>query len=253
MSRTPLVATIVLALACADRGPERPLVFAAASLADVLEQIGDDYLATAGEEVDFHFAGSNDLARQVLAGAPADLLITADRRQAERIVDGGRVTASACRTLLSNRLVVVGPAAGRAAIDDPRQLLEVERLILADPESVPAGIYARRWLEARGLWSGLEGRVVPALDVRAALAAVIAGRAETGIVYATDAAVAGDRVRVLYEVEDGPPITYVLCELSSAAPVRRFVRHLLGPEARGRFSDAGFVHPPQPPPAADGR
>ena len=108
--------------------------------------------------------------------------------------------------LLSNRLVVVVPAAAAASSMTAEDLAGVRRLALGDPRAVPAGIYARRWLERRGLWERVRDRVVPTLDVRAALAAVESGNVDAGIVYRTDAAIS-KRVRVALEVPAGrgPP------------------------------------------------
>ncbi len=145
--------------------------------------------------------------------------------------------------LLSNRLVVVVPADSTAALATPDELARVRRLALGDPQAVPAGIYARQWLEKRGLWERLRDRVVPTLDVRAALAAVESGNADAGIVYRTDAAVS-KRVRVALEVPDGegPRIVYPAALLAAArgpAP-RAFFESLRSPQARAVFERLGF-------------
>jgi molybdate transport system substrate-binding protein len=113
---------------------------------------------------------------------------------------------------------------------------------LGDPQAVPAGIYARQWLERAGLWEGLRDRVVPTLDVRAALAAVDSGAAEVGIVYRTDAGMAR-RARVVLEVPAAcaPRIVYPAAVLARSSPEgRRFLGHLLSKGARGVFERLGF-------------
>jgi molybdate transport system substrate-binding protein len=145
--------------------------------------------------------------------------------------------------LLSNRLVVVVPAESTTSLAAAEELAHVRRLALGDPEAVPAGIYARQWLERRGLWERVRDRVVPTLDVRAALAAVESGNAEAGIVYRTDAAVS-KRVRVTLEVPPGeaPRIVYPAALLATArgAAARAFYEHLRSPAGREVFERLGF-------------
>lgn len=235
------------------RGDDDLLVFGAASLADALQATGEAWEERHPDApVAFNFAGSNDLARQVAAGAPADLFVSADRGRLEA---AERVDLAAAVPLLANRLVVIVPdgagAGGRdVEVRAPADLLAFDRIALPDPHAVPAGIYARRWLAAEGLWDELASRVVPALDARANLAAVASGGLPAGVVYATDAAVS-DRVEVVYRVQGppqgaGPEIVYW------AAPVAggrrrvagRFLEHLGSPEAGAVFRRFGFEHLP---------
>lgn len=229
---------------------EALLVFAAASLADALEEAAGAWQdAHPDVPVDFSFAGSNQLARQIAAGAPADLFVAADR---ERLDAAERVDASAAEALLGNELVVVVPAGSRQApaIASARDLLAFARLGLADPEAAPAGVHARRWLEAEGVWEELRARVVPALDVRANLAAVASGNVPAGVVYATDAesGLAG-RVRVAYRVPPGdpaPPIVYWAAPVDGGErqAAERFLAFLRGPGAGAVFRRHGFRHLP---------
>lgn len=229
------------------------LVFGAASLADALEEAGAVWDAEhPGAPVAFNFAGSNDLARQIASGAPADLFVAADR---ERLVAAGRADFEGAVALLGNELVVVAPAGSGAAVAGARDLLAFERLGLADPEAVPAGVYARQWLEAEGVWAELRDRVMPALDVRANLAAVASGSVPVGIVYSTDAT-AGDRVEVVYRVpaERAPAVVYWgapildsdrrLKRPTSLLATDRFLAFLAGPEAGEVFRRHGFRHLP---------
>jgi molybdate transport system substrate-binding protein len=147
---------------------EELLVFAAASLTDVLEELARGFESATGHRVLFNFAGSNDLARQIRAGAPADVFLSADVSQMDAVERDGLVRAGERVALLSNALVVVVPAHAAAAPASPAELVAVRRLALADPQAVPAGVYARRWLEARGLWPALRERVVRAGRVRGA-------------------------------------------------------------------------------------
>jgi len=241
----PRAASLFLFLAvlssCA-RPDGRTLVFAAASLADVLQEVADAYVASpSGSAVDLNLAGSSELARQILAGAPADLFLSADRLQTERLLARGAAIAEACRPLLGNILVVIA-SPGAEPMDAPDDLLAYDRLALADPAGVPAGVYAREWLERVGLWERLQTRTVATLDVRAALAAVAAGDLPAGIVYETDAA-SSDRVSVIYRVvgEGAPHIGYYLCRLSDAPGALRFAAHLETPEVQELFRAHGFL------------
>jgi molybdate transport system substrate-binding protein len=245
------LALVGAALPGCGGGEDPLLVFAAASLADALEETGAAWEARHPEEpVAFNFAGSNDLARQIAAGAPADLFVAADR---ERLAAAERADLGAAVALLGNDLVVVAPAGSGATVAGAGDLLAFERLGVADPEGVPAGVYARRWLESEGVWEELRDRLVPALDVRANLAAVASGSVPAGVVYATDAA-SSARVEVLYRVPRGraPRVVYW------AAPVRdtgedaydrreraeRLLDFLAGPEAKAVFERRGFRHLP---------
>lgn len=242
--RTLLLA-LLLALPFAALAGERVLVFAAASTTDALQEVGRAFTKQLGPQVEFAFGASSDLARQAVAGAPADVFLSADAAKMDQVEKAGLVQAGTRVELLSNRLVVVVPADSKQKMASAAELREMKRLALADPEAVPAGLYAKAWLEKVGVWKELEPRVVPALDVRAALAAVEAGRVDAGIVYATDAA-QSKRVRVVLTMPEaeGPRIVYPVAALSKgkASEVgRAFVRFLSGDTARSIFERYGFV------------
>jgi molybdate transport system substrate-binding protein len=223
--------------------PREVLVFAAASLTDALREIGVEFEARTGTRVLFSFAGSNTLARQILAGAPADVFVSANRERMDELERAGLVRSADRVDLLSNELVVVLASTSRLALRSPADLLGARRLALGDPEAVPAGIYARQWLEHLGLWDRLRARIVPTLDVRAALVAVDSGAADAGIVYRTDAAMAR-RARVGLEVTGpaAPRIVYPAALLagSSSPGARAFLGHLESEEARAVFERFGF-------------
>jgi molybdate transport system substrate-binding protein len=219
------------------------VVFAAASLADALREIGSAFEARTGHRVVLSFGGSNDMARQIRAGAPAEVFVSASAERMDEVEQAGLVRAGDRGDLLSNRLVVIVPLAADAVPTTAEDLLRVRRLALGDPQAVPAGIYARRWLEKRGLWERVRDRVVPTLDVRAALAAVESGNADAGIVYRTDAAISRG-VRVALEVPPGeaPRIVYPAALLATARGpgARAFYEQLRSPAARAVFERLGF-------------
>ena len=217
-------------------------VFAAASLADVLTEIGKGWEAASGSRPVFNFGASSDLARQLLTGAPADVFFSADIAQMDRLVKQGLVRAGDTVELVSNTLVVIVPASSQARVAGASDLSAFARIALADPEAVPAGVYARGWLESEDVWRALAGRLVPMLHVRAALAAVESGNADAGIVYKTDA-MRSTRARIAFEVaeERGPKIRYPVAPLASAGPsAASFVAYLKSPAAREVFVRHGF-------------
>jgi molybdate transport system substrate-binding protein len=218
------------------------VVFAAASLADALREIGAGFEARTSHRVVLSLGGSNDLARQIRAGAPAGVFVSASAERMDEVERAGLVRAGDRVDLLSNRLVVVVPADAATGPSVAADLAGVRRLALGDPEAVPAGIYARLWLEKLGLWERVRDRVVPTLDVRAALAAVESGNADAGIVYRTDAAISM-RVRVAFEVSEreAPRIVYPAAVLAAGgAAARAFFEHLRAREAEAVFERLGF-------------
>jgi molybdate transport system substrate-binding protein len=220
----------VLLCAATARGAELR-VSAAASLTDVLRELGATYQKRTGTEVVFNFGASSTLATQIAHGAPADVFVSADERQMDRVPTTVR------RKLLSNVLVVVVPGASRA------DWLTAQRIAIANPETVPAGVYAKQWLMSKGLWTRLAPRMIPTDNVRAALAAVEAGHADAGIVYRTDARTS-PRVRVALVVNDGPAISYPGAVLKGAANPKdaaRFLDFLASPAAKAVFRRHGFV------------
>jgi len=242
--------SLVLA-AVASRGPTTVssagagpgiLVFAAASLTESLQELGADFGRQSGTSVDFSFGASSDLARQIEAGAPADVFFSADTAKMDGLQKAGLVRGADRREFLSNALVVVVPRGSSARIDSARDLAAVARIALADPEAVPAGIYAKRWLTEQGVWDAVAAKVVPTLDVRSALAAVAGGDVPAAIVYATDAAV-DHGVRVAMTVADGPAITYSLAALAGSrnrSQADAFVAYAAGPAGRRVFEKRGF-------------
>ena len=249
-----LVALSLMVAGACGRPETPPLhVAAAVSLTETLEQASRRYEESTGERVSLNFAASNVLSRQIEEGAPVDVFVSADERQMERLVVRNLVIADTVVDLLSNELVVVTPAGRPLPAPAPGGLADpsVRRIALGEPAAVPAGVYARQWLERLGLWTKLEGRIVPSGSVRAALSAVEAGNADAAVVYRTDAK-GRTSVAVSYVVpiEDAPAITYpvaVVASSQTADRARRYVAWLRGPDATAIFTAAGFTLPgPQP-------
>jgi molybdate transport system substrate-binding protein len=245
-----------LALPAQASAPVEPvelILYAASSLRDVLRELQPAAERATGTRLVFNLGASNDLARQILAANKADLFFSADDSWMDRVAEAGLVDSGSRRAPLANRLVVVVPAASTLSIAGARDLAQpaIRRLALADPEAVPAGRYAKAWLESQRAWSAVADRVIPALDVRAALAAVESGAVEAGIVYRTDAA-KSQRARVACAVPEAesPRIVYALAALAERphlAEARAVAAWLAGPEAAVLFERAGFIAVPARP------
>lgn len=246
MSRALRLLLLILAAAAGPLAAADVTVFAAASLADVLREVVPAWERATGNRVFFNFAGSNALARQIRAGAPADLFLPADEAQMDVLEKDGLLVPGTRRSLLSNALVAVVRTDSPLRLSSARDLAgpAVRRVALADPRGVPAGVYAKAWLENAGVWASVAPKVIPAENVRAALAAVESGDADAGVVYATDARTSR-AVRVAFTAPPGeaPAISYPLALLRDApalAAARALLEHLAGPSAAAAFRRAGF-------------
>ena len=222
-------------------------VFAAASLIDALNEMAPHFEKTHGDKLVFNFAASNILARQILEGAPADVFISADETQMDGLQEAGFLLEGTRRRLLSNTLAVVVGIDSHLQILGPQQLAAdtLKRLALADTRAVPAGVYAKEYLEKNGVWEALKERVVPTENVRAALAAVESGNADAGIVYKTDATIS-KVVKVAYVVppHEGPRISYPIAIIKNSGhpdAARRFVAYLTTEAAMAVFRRYGFL------------
>ena len=227
------------------------LVFAAASLREAMEEAGAAFQQETGTRVVFNFAGSNDLAHQILATRGPELFLSASSAWMDTVQNAGRIVPGTRRDLLANTLVVVAHARDTSRVAEPCALASrpFRNLALGDPEAVPAGTYARTWLRSvqcggRPLWDAVQDRVAPAPDVRAALGLVLADPRVIGIVYRTDQIAYADRTHVLYEVREGPPIRFVLARLAEGDNPRSaaaFYDYLAGPRGAEVFRRHGFT------------
>lgn len=222
------------------------LVFAAASLTDALTEVGKAWERSGGGKIAFNFASSSTLARQIREGAPADLFLSADEAQMDSLQEAGLIVPATRRSVLSNTLVVVVPRDSSLNITSEKDLAEarVEALAIAEPTSVPVGVYSRKFLEKAGLWGVVSPKVVPTENARATLAAVESGNVDAGIVYRTDALIS-KKIRIAFEVPGarGPKISYpfaLLADAPHAAEARRLLSFLSSPAARAIFRRYGF-------------
>jgi molybdate transport system substrate-binding protein len=252
MLRTALISLVSLFGTGCGGSEERadPLtVSVAASTRDVVAEIAADFTRQTGVEIQLNAGSSSALANQIIAGAPADLFLSANRQWANEVEQAGLSEASAA--LLTNKLVIVVPRGNPAQVEVPADLRSerVTKVALAG-EQVPAGRYADQALAKLGLLEGLagEGRLARGQDVRTALAYVERGEAEAGLVYATDAAVS-TAVEVVHAFDPAlhDEIVYVLVLVKRDPPhpsARQFFDHLQGSAADKFFSDASFQRSP---------
>jgi molybdate transport system substrate-binding protein len=222
-------------------------VFAAASLSDSLKSIGAAYEKETGDKIVFNFGASSLLARQIEEGAPADIFFSADDAKMDALQKKRLLLDGTRRKLLGNALVVVVASDSALKISSAEDLSRVRRLALAETKTVPAGIYAKEYLEKKKLWSALESKVVPTDNVRAALAAVESGNVDAGIVYKTDAAISR-KVKVAFQVPDkeSPDISYSVALVKDSkepAAAQRFAGHLASAPAQKIFASFGFRVP----------
>jgi molybdate transport system substrate-binding protein len=223
------------------------VVFAAASLTEALDAIDAAFAAQAHIQVKASYAASSVLAKQIEAGAPADVFFSADHEWMDYLEQRKLLRTGTRRDVLGNDLVLIAPA------DSPVQLkiapgfalaraLGDGRLASADPDSVPAGIYGRAALIELGVWDSVQSRLARAENVRAALAYVARGEAPLGIVYATDAQVE-KRVRVVdvFPADTHPAILYPAALTANAQPqAQKYLEFLSGTAAQEIFRRYGF-------------
>jgi molybdate transport system substrate-binding protein len=234
----------LLAAGLQSRQRSEAFVSAASSLTNVLTAAAEVYEADTGDRVVLNFGASNTLARQIAAGARVDLFVSADEAQmvrvAAQIVSGTRVG------LVGNALAIAVPDDRFGVVRSPGDLAgpQVKRIAVGDPGSVPAGVYARRYLQRIGLWASVQPKLVPLGSVRLALAAVANGAVDAAIVYRTDIRNVS-RVLEAYAVprEHAPAIVYPAAVLASGRnPLAacRFLEFLVGPVGAAIFERAGF-------------
>lgn len=231
--------------------PAQITVFAAASLKTAFDALAPAYEAQTGREVTVALAGSSALARQIEAGAPADVFVSANTDWMDALEARGLLLPGSRRDLLGNSLVLIAPPGDVPAIRigpgmDLARALGGGRLAMALVDAVPAGIYGRAALVSLGQWRAVAPLVAQADNVRAALALVATGAAPLGIVYATDA-LAEPRVAVVgtFPAASHPPIVYPAAALAAGRTraASAFLDWLAGPKASAVFAEQGFGPP----------
>ncbi len=255
VARALLVAAVVgAALALGGvRADDRVTVFAASSLTSAVTEISRRYTKSSGKQVRLSFAGSSALARQIAAGAPAHIYLSANTDWMDYLAARELIDAESRIAPIGNRLVLIVPADSPVdgvsitpTLDLPKLLGSDGRIAVGDPAHVPAGAYAEQALTTLGLWGDAAGRLARLDNVRHALALVERGETPLGIVYATDAKIT-DRVRVIgaFPADTHPPIRYPFAILKAQPHdgVAAFYAYLTGETGLAVFRDFGFTTP----------
>ncbi len=236
---------LVLALVACNRESTHITVGAAASLRHVMPELVEQYRADSGVVVDVTYGASDILASEVERGAAIDALVLAEAAELDRLIGAHAIDAGSRRLIASNVIVLVGPAGSKQRFASLATLPESVKIAVGDPTTVPAGRYARQYLERLGTWPALEPHLVFGGDVAGALALARQGRAQLAIVYRTDASTAAPLV-----VLDAPadaPVTSVVAGIathsSHAAAARAFADFLGSSRAQQILVRHGFAPP----------
>lgn len=236
---------LLLALGIQTTGSSTLTVSAAISLTEALEEVAAAYRAAGGPPVSFNFGASSMLARQIVNGAPVDLFVSADEAQMDLVARAGLAVAGTRVDVAGNTLVLVANAPTTIRTIADLGNAEVRRIAIGDPAAVPAGVYARRYLEDIGLWARLEPKLVPMTNVRAALTAVQNGSVAAAFVYATDAKLApGLQVVATIAGARAPRIVYPACIVKTRrqpAAAAAFLTFLRSPAGSAILARHGFT------------
>ena len=243
------IAFLLFALAASSAASAASVtVFAAASLKEAMDDQAKQFQVATGHRVTVSYGASNTLAKQIEAGAPADVFISADVDWMDYLDRRQFIAAGTRATLLRNTLVLIAPSGSASTLRIGRDFglaaaVGAGRLAMANPDSVPAGKYAKSALEKLGVWPSMESRIARAENVRAALALVSRGEAPLGVVYRTDA-MADRAVRIVDTFPDGthPPIVYPVAVVatSKSDASRPLVEYLRSARARAIWEQYGF-------------
>ncbi|MGY0195198.1 molybdate ABC transporter substrate-binding protein [Leptothrix sp. BB-4] len=252
-SRFPSLASLIIGLVplCASPGAHAAdvTVSAAASLTNAFKDIAPLYeSAYPGSKLLLNFGASGALLQQIAKGAPVDVFVSADEETMDQAQAQGLLKAGSRRDLVSNTLVVIVPGAAAAL---PKSLADLTqpaygRIAIGLPASVPVGRYTRGVLEAAKLWGAIEPKMIGATTVRQALDYVARAEVDAGFVYATDAAVMPDKVRVAFTVPTPKPVRYPIAALAAApnpADAARFIAFLQTAPAQAVLARHGFGKP----------
>ena len=225
------------------------VVSAASSLTNAFKDIAQSYEAQhPGTKVLLNFGASGALLQQMAKGAPVDVFASADQETMDMAQQQGLVRAADRQDFVRNALVVIAPVDAKAPPAVLKDLAGpgVARVALALPASVPVGRYARHALEAAGLWGAVQAKAVNTANVRQSLDYVARGEVDAGFVYATDAAIMKDKVKVAFEVPLATAILYPIAKTAAsrnAADATAFINYLATPAAQAIVGKYGFAKP----------
>lgn len=241
------VAGLALVLATGTATAADIIVSAAASLTNAFTEVARAFEQTnSGHKVLLNFAGSGALLQQIARGAPVDVFASADQDTMDRALKQNLIVRSSRVDFARNTLVVVVPLAGGSAISDLAGVKDVTRVAISNTETVPVGKYTKAALEAAGLWDAVKGKSVNTQNVRQSLDYVARGEVDAGFIYATDAAIMPDKVKVQFEVPTATPISYPIAVVKGngkEALAQRFVDFVRSDVAQAILVKHGFSMP----------
>lgn len=243
------LAALAFSLSATIARADEVFVFAAASLTNALNEIGESFTAKTGHTIKPSYAASSALAKQVEQGSPAHVFASADLKWMDYLAQNKLINPDTRFNLLGNTLVLVAPADAKVdkveldAKTDIAALAGDGRIATGNPDSVPVGLYFKQAMERNGQWSKVAPKIAAADSVRAALAFVERGEAPLGVVYATDAAVS-KKVKVIGTFPDTmhDPIVYPFALIAGkeTPAAKAFLETIRTPEAKGVFAKYGF-------------
>ena len=253
MIRTLLALTVaaMTAVGAAESAPREATFSVAVSLKEAVEELGRRFMqAHRDVTLRYNFGSSGELQKQIEAGAPIDLFLSAAERQMDELERRGLVVPATRRVFARNVLVAIKPLDSPLDLAKPADLLDarVRRVVVGNPKTVPAGQYAEQSLRALGLWERLGARLVFAENVRQALEYVTRGEVDAGFVYASDLAARPGRVKEAFRPGEDTyqPITYPVAVVTGGrepALAKAFIRLLVSPEGQAVLARFGFQPP----------
>ncbi len=230
-------------------GAQELTVSAAASLTNAFPEIGKQFEKEhPGTKVIFNFAASGPLLQQIAQGAPVDVFASADQKTMDQAQEKGLMVPASRKNFVSNTLVLIVPQDSKLALTGPKDLASptVKKVAVGNPATVPAGRYTEKALTQAKLWETLQPKLILGESVRQVLDYVSRGEVDVGFVYATDAAIAKGKVKIMAEVQGHQPIVYPVAVVAASqkqALGREFLDFLATPEGVAILSKYGFGKP----------
>ncbi len=249
--RALLLVLLILVPAAGATGQEATLSVAI-SMKDVVEQLGRGFMASRpGVTLRYNFGSSGELQKQIEAGAPIDLFVSAAPRQMDELERKGLIVPATRRVFARNVLTVVKPIDSKTDIGKPADLLDarITKVVVGNPKTVPVGQYAEESLRALGLWDRLQPKLVFSENVRQALDYVARGEVDAGFVYTTDAATRPRQVKEAFRPAEDTyqPVLYPVAVVAGArqpAIARDFLELLMSLDGQAVLGRLGFLPPP---------
>jgi molybdate transport system substrate-binding protein len=250
IARTALLLAVVMGFAFQGQAQAKKeiIVSAAASLKNAFDELGPIYERQTGVKANFNFAASGVLQTQIESGAPADVFASAAQKQMDDLQKKGLIAEATRRDFTGNSLVLIIPSDSKLKIKEFKDLAKPEfaRIAIGNPKTVPAGQYAEESLTSLKLWDALQPRFILAENVRQVLDYVSRGEVDAGLVYSSDAAVAGGKIRIVTQAPKGShqEIVYPIAAIKdskNAAAAQKFIDLLLGKTGKGILAKYGFA------------